>query len=250
MLIQACLNGDRAEPQVPKSASELADAARACVAAGARSLHCHPRAADGHESLEPADVAAAVHAIRVAAPRAELSLSTGLWISGDDPEARARAIAGWTERPDLVSVNVSEEGWTELASLLTDRGIGIEAGVWTTADVAALADSGLVERWGRGSFGRGRRHLPVRRVLVEPPSDSGPDAVALAADIDAALDAAAIPTPRLHHGFGSATWAVLDAAVPRGRDIRVGFEDTFVLPDGSAAPDNATLVAAAAQRYG
>jgi uncharacterized protein (DUF849 family) len=249
VLLQACLNGDRAEPQVPKSASELAAAAAACVAAGARSLHCHPRDGDGHESLAPADVAAAVHAIRAAAPRTELSLSTGLWITGGDVDARAGAIAGWTERPDLVSVNVSEEGWTELATLLRERGIAIEAGVWTVGDVAALADSGLVERWGRGSFGRGRRHLPVRRVLVEPPSESGPDAVALAADIDAALDAAAIPTPRLHHGSGSATWAVLDAAVLLGRDIRVGFEDTFALPDGSAAADNAALVAAAAARY-
>jgi hypothetical protein len=121
--------------------------------------------------------------------------------------------------------------------------------VWTVADVAALAESGLVERWGRGSPGRGRRHLPVRRILVEPPSESGPDAVALAADIDAALDAAAIPTPRLHHGAGDATWAVLAAAVPLGRDIRIGFEDTLTLPDGRPAPDNAALVAEAARRY-
>jgi uncharacterized protein (DUF849 family) len=250
MLLQACLNGDRAEPQVPKSPAELAEAAERCVAAGARSLHCHPRDGDGHESLAPPDVAAAVHAIRAALPRTELSLTTGLWITNGDVDARARAIAGWTERPDLVSVNVSEEGWVELAGLLTERGIAIEAGVWTTGDVAALAESGLVERWGRGFAGRGRRHPPVRRILVEPPSESGPDAVALAADIDAALDAAAIPTPRLHHGSGDATWAVLAAAVPLGRDIRIGFEDTRTLPDGRPAPDNASLVTEAVLRYG
>ena len=249
MLLQACLNGDRADPQVPKSGSELAEAAAACVAAGARSLHCHARDGDGLESLAPGDVAAAVHAIRTAVPRTELSLSTGLWITGGDVDARARAIAGWTERPDLVSLNISEEGWTSLAALLAERGIGIEAGVWTVADAEALAESGLVERWGRGAFGRGRRHLPVRRILVEPPSDSGPEAVAQAAEIDAALDAAAIPTPRLHHGNGPATWAVLDAAVPLGRDIRIGFEDTLTLPDARPAPDNAALVAEAAGRY-
>jgi uncharacterized protein (DUF849 family) len=250
MLVQACLNGDHAEPQVPKTPAELAEAAALSVAAGARSVHCHPRDADGHESLAPADVAAAVHAIRAALPRTELSLTTGLWITGGDVDARARAIAGWTERPDLVSVNVSEDGWTELAGLLTERGIGVEAGVWTTGDVEALADSGLVERWGRGARGRGRRHLPVRRILVEPPSASGPDAVALAAELDAALDAAAIPTPRLHHGSGDATWAVLAAAVPLGRDIRIGFEDTRTLPDGRPAPDNAALVTEAVLRYG
>jgi uncharacterized protein (DUF849 family) len=248
MLLQACLNGDR-ETGVPRSPAELAAATAACVAAGARSIHCHPRDEDGHESLEPGPIAAAVRAIREASPRTELSLSTGLWITRGDLDARARAIAGWTERPDLVSVNISEEGWIELAELLTQRSIDIEAGVWTVSDVAALADSDLVARWGGGRSGSGRRHAPVVRILVEPPSESGPDAVALARDIDNAIQAAGIPTPQLHHGSGPATWDVLDAAVARGRDIRIGFEDTDTLPDGRPAADNAALVAEAARRY-
>jgi uncharacterized protein (DUF849 family) len=248
-MLQACLNGDRSDQGVPRSAAELAAAAASCIAAGARSIHCHPRDADGHETLEPGPIADAVHAIREAV-RTELSLSTGLWITQGDVDARARAIAGWTERPDMVSVNVSEEGWTELAEMLAGRSIDVEAGVWTVADVEALAESGLVARWGHGRRGSGRRHAPVTRILVEPPSESGPDAVALARDIDQALDAAAIPTPRLHHGAGEATWAVLEAAVARGRDIRVGFEDVLTLPDGRPAPDNAALVAEAVRRYG
>jgi uncharacterized protein (DUF849 family) len=248
MLLQACLNGDR-DSGVPKSPAELAEAAVACVNAGARSLHCHPRDADGVESLEPGPIAAAVRAIRDATSRTELSLSTGLWITGGDLDARARAVAGWTERPDLVSVNISEEGWTELADLLAQRSIDVEAGVWTVGDVEALAESGLVARWGQGRHGSGRRHAPVVRILVEPPSESGPDAVALARDIDNAIQAAGIPTPQLHHGSGPATWEVLDAAVARGRDIRIGFEDTDTLPDGRRAPDNAALVTEAALRY-
>ena len=59
MVLQVCLNGDH-EAGVPRSPSELADAARACIAAGAVSLHAHPRDPDGHESLEAADIAAAV----------------------------------------------------------------------------------------------------------------------------------------------------------------------------------------------
>ena len=54
--------------------------------------------------------------------------------------------------------------------------------------------------------------------------------------------APAIPPPRLHHGVGPATWAVLDAAVPLGREIRIGLEDVLTLPDGRRAPDNAALV--------
>ena len=82
----------------------------------------------------------------------------------------------------------------------------------------------------------------MHRILVEPRSENADEAVIVAEEIDAALDAAGIATPRLHHGVGPATWAVLDAAIPRGREIRIGFEDVLTLPDGRRAPDNAALV--------
>jgi uncharacterized protein (DUF849 family) len=41
---------------------------------------------------------------------------------------------------------------------------------------------------------------------------------------------------------------VIDRAIARGRDVRIGLEDTTVLPDGSTARDNADLVAEAARR--
>ena len=171
MVLQACLNGDR-ETGVPRTPEELAAEARACVAAGAVSLHVHPRDPDGHETLDRVHIAAAVRALRAAAPRVEISLSTGLWITGGDVDARARAIADWTERPDLVSLNLSEDGWRELADQLAERGIGIEAGVWTARDAEVLAESGLVAMWGRGSRGT-RHHPPVHRILVEPRSENG-----------------------------------------------------------------------------
>jgi uncharacterized protein (DUF849 family) len=248
-MIQACLNGSRSpaeHPRLPVTPAQLGRDAAAAVAAGAGSLHVHPRDASGAETLEPVAVAAAVHAIRVASPRTELSLSTGLWMAGGDVEARLRAVSGWTERPDLASVNVSEPGWEALIALLAERGIEVEAGVWSVEDAEALAASGLVESWGAGSHGRGRRHLPVRRVLVEPHDEDAEAAVARAAAIDEALNRAAIPTPRLHHGYGPATWAVLAAAAPRAHDVRIGFEDVLTFADGSPAPDNAALVAALA----
>ncbi len=247
MVLQACLNGGR-EAGVPRAPAELAEDARACVAAGAVALHVHPRDEDGHETLDPGHIAAAVRALRAATPRVEVSFSTGLWITHGDVDARARAIANWTERPDLVSLNLSEEGWRELAELLSERGIGIEAGVWTARDAEVLAESGLVAMWGKGARGT-RHHPPVHRVLVEPRSENAADAVAVAHEIDVALDAAAIPTARLHHGVGPATWAVLDAAVPIGREIRIGLEDVLTLPDGRRAPDNAALVVETVLRY-
>jgi uncharacterized protein (DUF849 family) len=232
--LQACLNGPRApdeHPALPLTPAQLAADARACVDAGARSLHLHPRDATGAESLDAAVVAAALRAVRAAAGGVEISLSTGLWIAGGDAERRQALVAGWTERPDLVSLNLSEPGWEALAELLAERAIGVEAGLATTADAEALAGGPL---------------RPVR-VLVEIDDDGlgAEPAVAAAAQIDAVLDGAGVERPRLHHGYGPATWAVLAAAVPLGHDIRVGLEDVLELPGGAIAPGNPALVAAA-----
>jgi uncharacterized protein (DUF849 family) len=225
--LQAALNGARApdeHPALPLTPEQLAADARAVVAEGARSLHLHVRDADGAESLEQADVAAALTAVRAAAPGIEISLSTGLWIAGHD---RLDLIRGWTELPDLVSINLSEPRWQEIAALVSERGIGIEAGLATPEDADTLRASGL---------------RPAR-VLVEIDDETidGPAAVLAAAEIDRRVDR----SPRLHHGMGPATWAVLEAAVPLGHDIRVGLEDVLTLPGGEIAPGNAELVAAA-----
>lgn len=231
MVLQACLNGDR-ESGVPRSPEELGAEAMACVAAGAVSIHAHPRDPDGHETLDADHIRAAVRALRPCG--VEISLSTGLWITAGDVDARLRAVSAWTERPDLVSLNLSEDGWRELADVLVVHGIGIEAGVWTAADAERLLATGV----------------QVRRVLVEPRTENADEAIAIADEIDAVLDAAGSGFPRLHHGVGPATWAVLDAAVPRGHDIRIGLEDVTTLPDGRRAPDNAALVVEAVLRYG
>jgi uncharacterized protein (DUF849 family) len=214
-MIQACLNGPRASG-VPVTPEQLAADAAACVAEGAESLHLHVRDASGAESLEPADVAATLIAVRQEAPGVEVSLSTGLWITA----RRYELIAAWSETPELVALNLSEEGWQRLAALLTERGIGIEAGLATTEDAEALVASDLAPH----------------RVLVEV--DGG---VAEARAIDAVLDRAGHAAPRLHHGYGVATSGVLRAPKARGHDVRIGLEDTLELPDGAPA-SNAELV--------
>ena len=114
---------------------------------------------------------------------------------------------------------------------MTRHGIGIEAGLATTADAGAFITSGVAAQ--------------CLRILVEVGEEDPGAAIGVARAIDAVLDKAGITVRRLHHGVGQTTWAVLDAALDRGRDIRVGFEDTVHLPDGRPARDNAELVAAA-----
>jgi uncharacterized protein (DUF849 family) len=234
-MIQACLNGARRRgehPALPLTTEQLGRDAAAVVAAGARSLHVHPRERDGAETLDPACVGDVIEEIAMAVPGVELSLSTGLWITGGDAGRRRRLIEAWDVLPDLVSLNVGEEGWEELGELLLEREVGIEIGLTTPEAAEAFAAGPLARR--------------VKRVLVEVEPDDGDAAVAVAEAIDGVLDDGRVAAPRLHHGVEAATWAVIAAALPLGHDVRVGLEDVLVLPDGSPAPDNAALVAAVA----
>ena len=238
MFLQACLNGSRPpgdHDALPVAPAELARDAHAVAEAGAVAVHVHPRGPDGLESLEPEHCGAAVAALREAAPQLEISLSTGLWITAGDVERRLACVRGWTELPDCVSLNVSEDGWEELAQLVSERGIGIEIGLWHADHPARLAASRLARR--------------CRRALVEPQETAPAIAVATAGAIDGGLERERIELTQLHHGYDHTTWAVLDAAVRRNREVRIGFEDSYWLPDARRAGSNAELVAAAAKRY-
>ena len=233
-LLQACLNGPRERgehPALPVAPAEMAADAVACVRAGARALHLHPRAADGRESLEPEIVDPVVRHVR-AASRVPVGVATGAWVE-PDPERRAFLVGRWRE-PDYASVNLSEEGAAQVMRALLDGDIGVEAGVWSVEDAERLAATGAAGR--------------VTRVLVEVMQGAGEEAAATAREIDAALDRLGIDARRLHHGEREATWPVLRQALTLGRDLRIGFEDTLVLPDGSHARDNAQLVAMVAER--
>jgi uncharacterized protein (DUF849 family) len=49
----------------------------------------------------------------------------------------------------------------------------------------------------------------------------------------------------LLHGTGVTAWPLLVEAARRGCQVRIGLEDTLLMPGGELAPDNAALVAAA-----
>ena len=85
------------------------------------------------------------------------------------------------------------------------------------------------------------------QVLFEPTSRVPGEAVAEAAAASAAVLAAGITAPQVHHGYDLATWDVIRWALGKGFAVRVGLEDTTVLPDGSTATGNGDLVAAAVQ---
>ena len=236
MLIEAALNGGRnrkEHPAIPQSPDELAQAARASVAAGAAAIHFHVRGPDGRESLAPSDVAAAVRAVREAIPGTPFGVSTGAWIL-KDPALRHKMVSEWKVLPDFASVNFKEEGAVELAQLLLSRGMGIEAGLSDTIGAEILITSGFAAR--------------CLRILLEPQEDSADTALANVSAIEAALKAGGVQLPLLLHGLDATAWKLLDAAAARGYDTRVGFEDILTLPSGAPAASNAELVAEAVRR--
>jgi uncharacterized protein (DUF849 family) len=207
--LQAALNGPYTKddhPAMPVAPAELAADARACVAAGARAIHMHPRDHDGRESLTAAVIDGVVREVR-AACGVPVGVSTGAWIE-PDLERRLALIAEWTE-PDYASVNVSEDGALQVMRALRDRGIGVEAGVWTVDDARKLAQARDV-------------HAGLTRILIEPVDADPGTAIELVASIRREARGA----PLLQHGDGAATWPLLQDAVRQGIDTRIGLEDT------------------------
>jgi uncharacterized protein (DUF849 family) len=235
MMLQAALNGDSTKsdhPALPESVEELTREAVACVAAGARAIHLHPRDATGHERLDAAIIDTVVQQVREACG-VSVGVTTGEWIE-PDLSRRLALVREW-RAPDYASVNLSEEGSVEMMETLLQVGVGIEAGVWTVEDAERLGDSGLGNR--------------VTRVLVEPGElqvgSSAEDALGLVEEIHRTLDRFGLTVPRLQHGDGRVTWVVLADAVRRGIDTRIGLEDTVFEPNGERTTGNEALVRAA-----
>ena len=230
--VKACINGARtpdAHPNLPVTPEQLAAAAVSAHEAGARAVHLHPKTADGKDSLEPDVVAAAVTAVRAAAPGLPLGVTTGFWAL-PDADARRRAVEAWTVLPDFASLNWHEPGSPELAEVLLGKGLGVEIGLFHLEAAAAWAESRMA------------RHC--MRVMIEL---QGHEDVAVA---DAMLERVASvgsPAPVLLHGLDESCWPLLEHAGVCGVQTRIGMEDTLTLPDGSVTPDNAALVSAAVQ---
>jgi uncharacterized protein (DUF849 family) len=226
-MVKACLNGGRTREEhaaVPASPAELAADAVAVRRVGAFAVHVHPRNSGGAQTLRARECDAAVAAIRRAVPGLPVGLSTAEDID-PDPFARAAAIEAWRERPDFVSVNLSELGWMGIVRAALHAGIGVEAGLATPEDAEQLAHSPFTHQ--------------VLRALVEV-EGGAEDARAISELIPSEI-------PQLWHGYEQRTWEVLQAAAAAGQDVRVGLEDVLTLPDGRFAADNAELVATAVE---
>lgn len=139
-MVQVCLNGARGSADgavVPLSPQAVADSAAGAVAAGATDVHVHPKTPCGRDTLSPRVLAVTLGAIRARVPASvPVGVTTGAWAE-PDPAARVARIRSWTVLPDHASVNWHEPGAEEVAAALIERGVGVEAGVWSGTDGTA-----------------------------------------------------------------------------------------------------------------
>jgi uncharacterized protein (DUF849 family) len=230
--VKACINGARTpdqHPNLPVTPEQLAAEAVAAHRAGAKAVHMHPKTDDGADSLQPDVVAAAVSAVRHAAPGLPVGVTTGYWAL-PDADQRLRAVDGWSVLPDFASVNWHEPGSQDLAELLLSKGLGVEVGIFH-AEAAAS--------WGASEIAK-----HCLRVMIELQADGD---TATADDLLSQVLAVGSPAPVLLHGQDESCWPLLKHAGVRGVQTRIGLEDTLLLPDGSTPNGNAALVSAAVQ---
>ncbi len=229
--------GKDVHPQLPVSLGELIEDLRSCFEAGARGVHLHTRDRQGNESLRPGDVNRTVSAVRGLADQCgidvEIGLTTGAWIV-PDLQSRIDMISDW-EDVDCATVNLSEEGFDHVMEAMRSWGIGIDVGLWDLSEIARFVNSGFVHHVQRAS---------IELDPGEPYFRQG-DPLILSGQLNEALDSIGCAAPRLTHGAGAWAWPLVEDAFRRGHDTRVGFEDSPLLPDGSAASSNADLVRAA-----
>ncbi|MFF4089604.1 3-keto-5-aminohexanoate cleavage protein [Streptomyces nigra] len=226
-MLQVCLNGSRGAGDgtaVPLTPSAVAESAAAAVAAGATDVHVHPKSPCGRDSLSPGVLTPVLTALRERV-RVPVGVTTGAWAE-PDPAARVARVRAWTVLPDHASVNWHEPGAEDVAAALLERGVGVEAGIWSGTDGAArFAASPLGPR--------------VLRVLAEV-TDPVPDSAVTTARALLAELGPAHGRPVLLHGEDGSAWPVLRLAGRLGLATRIGLEDT--LADGERACSNADLV--------
>jgi uncharacterized protein (DUF849 family) len=240
-VLKACVNGARgreAHPALPVTPEELAREVAAVVAVGVDAVHLHVKDGQGADTLDAPALAAALAAVREAAPCLPVGVTTGAWASPDSG-ARVTAVRSWSGLgvlPEFASVNWHEDGADEVAAALLEVGVGVEAGLWHEAAALAWLASPHRDR--------------CLRVLLELPD--GLDAAGVRAEADDLLQllerarrVKAREVSVLLHGEGSSAWPALLLAGRLGLSTRIGLEDVLVLPDGAAAADNAALVRAA-----
>jgi uncharacterized protein (DUF849 family) len=245
ILIVAALNGLRdrkVSKKVPFTADELAKEAKRAVDAGAGAVHVHPRRDDGSPAFD-LTIDEVVSAIR-AVTDAPVSITT--------QRTRQTSLGTITalfdvlrELPDMATVHVRpaaaelpahREEARQILDACERAGVApvpVINDLDAIGDIEALQNDGLIP------------HAPfLELALGAPGTDHGlagtPQNLVRLADAVKGGTLGALGW--VGHGAGPSTAPVCATAAALGGSIRVGLEDSALLPDGSVATSNAEFV--------
>ena len=250
LLIVAALNGTRSRaecPKVPLTADELAGEARRCVDAGAAIVHVHARKPDGSPAFDLSydDIVTAIRAavdvpISITTQRTRqtsLGTITALFdVLRDLPE-----LATVNVRPIAPDLPAHREEARQILEACDRAGVRPEP---TVISLDALADIDVL--YNDSLLGR----APYLLLELGPTDGSGSERIAGTPQnvlrIADAAQAQFSRFPWIAFGQDEASPVVCAVAAAAGGHVRVGFEDTATLPDGSQASSNAQLVELAA----
>ena len=228
--------------EVPLSSAQLAHTAKACLAAGASMLHMHIRDAQGRHSLDVEGYRQAQQAVRAAVGDALVIQITSE--AAKVYEAPAQIAMVQALRPEAVSVGlrevdqaaIGETGLADFFGWLARERVMTQVIVYDVTDLRRWQDlraRGIVPEapwfllFVLGRYTAGQTSSPTDLVpFVHAHSTGEPWAVC---------------------AFGKTEHACVTAAASLGGHVRVGFENNLYLKDGQLAPDNAALVAQAAE---
>ncbi|MDE1150738.1 MAG: 3-keto-5-aminohexanoate cleavage protein [Azospirillaceae bacterium] len=235
-------------PAIPLTVPEIAVDAAACLEAGAAMIHMHVRDNQGRHLLDADTYAQATAAVRAAVgDRLVVQVTTeaaGIYhpphqmavIRALKPEAVSLAIR------ELAPDAVHEKDAADFFAWLARERVMVQTILYSREDLARWHDlrrRGVVPdaphfllyvlgRYTAGQVSDPRDLLPFLEPMAGSTGNAG--------DVPWAVCA-----------FGRRENACVLTAAGLGGHVRVGFENNLHLPDGMLAPNNAALVAAAAQ---
>jgi len=228
-MIQIALNGARPKPEskyIPNTPREIKSDVLKLFNAGFNLFHIHIYDNEGKESLADKDVNKIIRGVRNISGKIKVGISTGDWIE-PNLNKRIKQIRSWKVLPDFASVNIVEQDSIEISEELIKKGIKIEAGITDPETAEKFARSSIIN--------------DCIRILIEPQEQNIKDALVTVKKIETILDDHKIKVKRLLHGFDLTAWDLVEEAIKRGYDARIGLEDTIFLPWGSEASGNLEL---------
>ena len=225
-------------PEVPVTISETVQTAKACFDAGAGGIHFHMRDENGHHILDSGLCAEALMELQKQVPKMHLQVTTEA-VGKYSPEIMRKL--AFEVKPPGISIGIREMIPSRQPSLedikvykfLSDNGTKIQHICYGPEDVDLLSDL-----------------LDKAKI-----SKNGTWCMFVIGHYSGKISNPENITPfveKLKKKDMNADWAVcafdkeevscLKMAIKLGGKIRVGFENSVLMPDGSIAPDNETKV--------